>query len=254
MPQFIFILIYSIPFLFGIVIGSFLNVCIYRIPMKESIVLPRSHCMKCGYVLKWYDLIPIFSYIVRKGRCRNCKAKISIQYPIIEGLNGILYLSVFLANGWNYVSAIYCLMSSALIVITLIDWRTFEIPIQLNVFLFVLGILRAILDYKHLKFYIIGFFSVSLFLYLIFLATKGKGIGGGDIKLMAVSGLIIGWKNNILGFFLACIIGSIIHLIRMKISKEDHVLAMGPYLSVGIFISALFGESMIGWYLHVIGV
>ncbi|MEG1992548.1 MAG: prepilin peptidase [Acetivibrio sp.] len=254
MPDLIFIAIYMVPVLFGMVIGSFLNVCIFRIPKKESIVLPRSHCMDCGCELKWYDLVPVFSYIALRGRCRSCKKKISIQYPIIEGLNGMLYLFVFLANGWKDVSILYCLMSSALIVIAVIDWRTFEIPVSLNVFLLILGVIRVLLDYKHVVTYLAGFFSVSLFLYFLFWITKGRGIGGGDIKLMAVSGLLLGWQKNLLGFFLACILGSVIHLYRMKRSGENHVLALGPYLAVGIFISALFGETMIQWYLHAIGI
>ena len=246
------IFIYITIFLFGIVIGSFLNVCIYRIPKKEDIVKINSHCMSCNYNLKWYDLIPLFSYIFLGGRCRKCKTKISIQYPLIEGLNGILYILIVAVNGFTIESLLYCLMFSALVTLSVIDFRTYEIPFGINLFILTLGLIRVATDYHNFLDYLIGFLSVSGFLYLLFLLTKGRGIGGGDIKLMAVSGLLIGWKCNVLALALGCIIGSIIHIIRMRVSKEDHVLALGPYLSVGIMIAALWGHNLIEWYFAVI--
>lgn len=246
------ILLYIIIFIFGIVIGSFLNVCIYRIPKKEDIVKINSHCMSCNYKLKWYDLVPIFSYIFLGGRCRKCKAKLSIQYPLIEGLNGILYVLVVAVNGITIESLLYCLMFSALVTLSVIDFRTYEIPFGINLFILTLGLIRVALDYRNFLNYLIGFISVSGFLYLLFLLTKGRGIGGGDIKLMAVSGLLLGWKCNILALAIGCIVGSVIHVIRMKVSKEDHVLALGPYLSVGIMIAALWGETLLTWYFAAI--
>ena len=116
------IFIYTIVFLYGIVIGSFLNVCIYRLPLKENIAttgshVQSSHCMSCGRKLGWRDMVPVFSYIMLRGRCRQCGAKISIQYPLIEALNGVLYVIVFMANGFTFSSVLYCLMTSALIVL-----------------------------------------------------------------------------------------------------------------------------------------
>lgn len=245
------ILLYIIIFLYGIVIGSFLNVLIYRLPKKENIVTTRSHCMNCGYQLKWYDLVPIFSYLALGGRCRKCKTRISVQYPIIEALNGILYLIVFIRFGMSVDSLLYCLLFSALLTLSVIDFRTYEIPIGINVFILLLGLVRVITDWTNWADYLIGFLAVSVFLYLIYIITHGRGIGGGDVKLMAVCGLVLGWKLILLGFFLGCIIGSICHLIRMKISHADHVLAMGPYLSVGVMIAALWGNQMINWYLSV---
>lgn len=245
------ILLYLIIFLYGIVIGSFLNVLIYRLPKKENIVTTRSHCMNCGYQLKWYDLIPIFSYLALGGRCRKCKTRISVQYPIIEALNGILYLIIFIRFGMSVDSLLYCLLFSALLTLSVIDFRTYEIPVGINVFILLLGLVRVVTDWSNWSDYLIGFLAVSIFLYLIYIVTHGRGIGGGDVKLMAVCGLVLGWKLVVLGFFLGCIIGSICHLIRMKVSDADHVLAMGPYLSVGVMIVALFGNQMIHWYLTV---
>ena len=243
------ILLYIIVFLYGIVIGSFLNVCIYRIPEKQNIVKVRSHCMSCGYQLKWYDLIPLFSYICLGGKCRKCKAKLSVQYPLIEALNGILYVVIFYVNGVSVESLLYCLLTSALITLSIIDLRTYEIPFGINLFILALGLTRVCLDYRHWLDYGIGFLAVSVFLYLLYVLSKGRAIGGGDIKLMAVCGLMLGWKLIILAFLIGCILGSVIHVIRMKVSDADHVLAMGPYLSLGVFIAMLWGEQFLQWYL-----
>ena len=240
-------------FIYGIIIGSFLNVCIYRIPKKENIAISRSHCMNCGYQLKWYDLIPLFSYLFLGGKCRKCHEKISIQYPLIEALNGCLYLLVFTRYGMSVDSLLYCLLFSALLTLSVIDFRTYEIPIGINIFILLLGIIHMIVDYSNWMNYVIGFLAVSVFLYIIYLVTKGRGIGGGDVKLMATCGLLIGWKLIILGFLLGCIIGSICHLIRLKVSNAEQVLAMGPYLSIGVAIAVLWGNQRRYWYFVCLG-
>lgn len=247
MPQTIFL--YIMVFLYGIIIGSFLNVCIYRIPKKENIATTRSHCMSCGYQLKWYDLVPLFSYLVLRGKCRKCGSRISVQYPLVEALNGALYFLVFWRYGLSVDSLLYCLLFSALIVLSVIDFRTYEIPVGINIFILTLGLIRIVTDLSHWLSYGIGLLSVSIPLLLIYLVSKGRGIGGGDVKLMAAAGLLIGWKLNVLGFLLGCILGSIIHVCRMKLSGEGRTLAMGPYLAMGIAISVMWGEQMIAWYL-----
>ena len=244
---------YLIIFIFGITIGSFLNVCIYRIPLHESIVTAPSHCMSCGEKLKWFDMVPVFSWLVLGGKCRNCKSKISVQYPIIEGVNGILYVMICAVNGLEWSSVIYCFMASALLVLSIIDWRTYEIPFGINVFLFVLGIAMTILDRGNLVEHLIGMICVSALLEILYLVTGGGAIGGGDIKLMFSCGLILGWKLILLAFFLGCIIGSVVHIIRMAAKKAGRMLAMGPYLSVGILLAALWGNAWISWYLSLLG-
>ena len=244
---------YIIIFIFGITIGSFLNVCIYRIPLGESIVTAPSHCMTCGRKLKWYDMVPVFSWLVLGGKCRNCKSKISVQYPIIEGVNGILYVMICAVNGLEWSSVIYCFMASALLVLSIIDWRTYEIPFGINVFLFALGVAMTILDRGNLVEHLIGMICVSGLLGILYLLTGGRAIGGGDIKLMFACGLILGWKLILLAFFLGCIIGSVVHIIRMSVKKAGRMLAMGPYLSVGILLAALWGNAWINWYLSLLG-
>lgn len=246
------ILLYSIIFLFGIVIGSFCNVCILRMPKHETVVTERSHCMRCGYPLAWYDMVPVASWLFLRGRCRKCKEPISPQYPIVEAANGFLYVMVFAVRGFTLTSVLYCLLTSALLVLSVIDWRTYEIPIAVNGFVLALGILRVITDYTNWLSYLAGFLCVSMLLLVILLISKGKAIGGGDVKLMAAAGLLLGWKNILLGFLLGCILGSIIHLLRMKLQNAGRTLAMGPYLSLGIWIAALYGDAMIGWYLSML--
>lgn len=245
------IIFYICVFLYGIVIGSFLNVCILRIPLRESIAKSRSHCMNCGYQLKWYDLIPLFSFLLLGGRCRKCKEPISIQYPIIEGLNGFLYVLIFVVKGWNFDAAIYCLLASALLTLSVIDFRTYEIPLGINIFIFALGVVHLVLHILEWQEYAIGFVLVSGLFEIIFRVSKGRAIGGGDVKLMAAAGLLIGWKMAYLAMVLGCVIGSVIHLIRMKVTKEGHMLAMGPYLAVGIFLSVLWGEPLLNWYFSL---
>lgn len=252
------IMLLVVVFLYGIVIGSFLNVCIYRIPAKESIVKVRSHCMNCNYQLKWYDLVPLFSWLSYRGKCRKCGQKISAQYPIIEALNGIMYVIIFVINGYGtieqlLVSILYCLLASALLGLSVIDWRTYEIPFGFNVFISILGYIRLALDYENWSDYVIGFFAVSVFLELIVWISGGRAMGGGDVRLMATCGLLLGWQNIILAFVVGCIAGSIIHIIRMKVSGVEHMLAMGPYLAAGVMIAALWGDKLIQGYLNMIG-
>ena len=254
-------IVYGIVLIFGILIGSFLNVCIYRIPEELDIVIEPSHCMYCNTRLKWYELVPILSYVFLRGRCRTCKSKLSIQYPIIEALNGIIYVLVFYFYGWDsmysiLLSVVYCFTISALIVLSLIDIRTKNIPAGINVFILVMGLAATMTKYfegdKNTDIvlnHVIGFFAISLFLLLLFYATKGRAIGGGDVKLMAAAGLLLGWELVILAFLIGCVLAAIIHPLRMRIQNVGRALAFGPYLSVGIAITIFFGTSMIEWYI-----
>ncbi len=246
-------------FLYGIVIGSFLNVVIFRIPIKENITLTRSHCMTCGYTIAWYDLVPVFSWLFLKGKCRHCGSKISIQYPIIEAANGIIYLIIYLLNDFNnnpVETILYCACASALLALSVIDWRTQEIPFGINIFIFILGLIRLLTDLGNWSEYVIGFCAVSGFLCLLILfghfVLKKEVMGFGDVKLMAATGLLLGWKLIIPAFFIGCILGSVIHLTIMAVKKgTDHVLAFGPYLSMGVFIIMLWGEQLVSWYLKM---
>lgn len=249
MPISIYILTYLTIFAFGIVVGSFLNVCIYRIPKHETVVTTPSHCMSCGYHLRWYDLVPIFSWLGLRGRCRKCGEKISVQYPIIEAANGALWVLTFVFCGFHIETAFDCLAISALLVLSLIDARTFEIPFSCNVFIGILGIAATIADREHWVSHIAGFVGVAALLLLVYALTRGRGIGGGDIKLMAATGLLLGFGCNLVGFMLGCLYASIIHIARMKLSGAKSMLAMGPYLAAGTITAMWFGKAAVNWYL-----
>lgn len=246
--------IYIIIFMLGAAVGSFLNVCIFRIPAHENIVSKRSRCMQCGNVLKWYELIPLLSFCMQRGKCRHCRCRLSFQYPFIELANGILFVWITAVKGFHLTSLLYCLCASVLIVISVIDIRTMEIPFGLNLCIFFLGIVMLLSDLEHWHEYFIGFFAVSGFFFLLRLLTRGRGMGGGDIKLMAAAGLLLGWKNIVLAMVIGCITGSCIHLFLMKAVKKDRVLAFGPYLSWGIAAVMLYGDRILNWYLELLGI
>lgn len=236
-------------FVLGLLIGSFLNVCIYRIPKGENIAISRSHCMKCGHVLKWYELIPLFSWLIQGGKCRSCKDKISVQYPIIEASNALVWMTILFVWGLRWETILYCACASVMIVISVIDERTKEINLGLNLFIGVLGIARLVIDYKNWYYYVIGMFVVSVPFLLIVIISKERAMGLGDVYLMAAAGLLLGWKHVLLATVIGCALGSVIHIIRMKVSKKGNELAFGPYLCLGIYLTILFGEPILRWYL-----
>lgn len=149
----------------------------------------------------------------------------------------------------NVEFVLYCLLFPALLILSVIDFRTYEIPSGINLYILALGVIRLCTDLSSWTQYVAGLGAVSLFLAILYYATKGRAIGGGDVKLMAACGLLIGWKLIIMAFLVGCILGAVIHVIRMKISGVDHVLAMGPYLSAGVVIAVLWGERILQWYL-----
>ena len=239
-------------FLYGIVIGSFLNVCIYRLPAGESVAKERSHCQSCGYTLSWYDLIPLFSYIFLCGRCRKCGEHISIQYPLIEALNGVLYVLIFYLYGWSIDSVIYCLTVSALIVLSVIDFRTQEIFLANNGFILALGLVHLGFHLGDWVTLVIGLFAVSIPLALIVFITHEGAMGWGDVFLMGAAGLLIGWKSILFALVAGCIVGSVIHIIRMRFFGAERKLAMGPYLSIGILLSITVCRGFVDWYFGML--
>lgn len=248
-------ILYIVVFLYGIVIGSFLNVCIYRIPKGENLVSVGSHCMECGHRLKWYDLVPLFSWLFLKGKCRYCGAAISSQYPIVEGLNGLLYVLVFWVNGLNPDSVLYCIMVSALFVISVIDYRTMLIPTGADIVILVVGIVHLVLHLEQWYYYVIGFFFASLFLLLcafLFRGVTGKsGLGLGDVELMACAGLCIGWGHGLFAIIIGSVLGVVVQGIKILITKENGKFPFGPYLSIGVLIATLWGSQIYDWYLNM---
>jgi leader peptidase (prepilin peptidase)/N-methyltransferase len=251
---FVFWLGFLITLIYGLCIGSFLNVLIYRIPLNQSISKQSSHCFSCGSKIKWYDNIPLISYIILGGKCRNCKSRISIQYPVVEFLNAFLWELLYLKYQWSLVTLILFALVSSLLTLSVIDEKTYEIPVCFNYFILGIGVLYTVIDYQNWISHIVGAVCISLFLFALWWFTNGKGLGFGDVKLMFTCGLVVGWKCIIVGFLVGCIISIIIHPIRMKISKKTNKLAFGPYLSLGVYISLFIGVEFINWYLSLIGI
>lgn len=233
--------------IYGLCIGSFLNVVILRLPIYESLSKRESHCFKCGKSIKWYDNIPVFSYIVLGGKCRNCGNKISIQYPLIEITNTFIWVLIYLRYKISIDTVIYVSLASALLALSVIDERTFEIPIQINYFIGVLGLIATAIGYKQWYNHIIGMLVVSVFLLVIWFVTDGLGFG--DVKLMFFAGLVVGWKIIIVGFLTGCLVAIPVHVLRMKISNKAHKLAFGPYLSFGIYTALFIGEQVADIYI-----
>lgn len=252
--------IYLFVFLFGAAVGSFLNVCIYRLPKEESLIKRNSHCMTCGEEIKRRDLIPIVSWCLLKGKCRACGAKISPRYTVVEALNALVWLFVaykvnVLMHPLNFV--LTALVFSALIVVFFMDWDTQLISTYVCIFIGVIAVIYYIFNHDandlSLVSRIIGFFVVSVPLLIIELASKGKAMGRGDVYLMAAGGLFLGWKNTLMALAIALITGSIAGLIiKHKTSKS--AFAFGPWLSLGIAAAALYGDTLVDWYVAFTGI
>ena len=246
--------VYVFTFLFGLCVGSFLNVCIYRIPENQSFVVVPSHCMTCNKKLHWYELIPLFSWLFLRGKCLGCKSKISAQYPLIESANAVLWLIVLWAKGFSPDMFLYDALVSALLVIAIIDYRTKEIPNGIVAFCLAVSVLHAVVDsfaYSDTWLdHILGGVVLGLIFFLVLFISEGRALGGGDVKLMFAVGFFLGLKCGVLSIFIACLLGSVIHLALMKIKHLGRELAFGPYLAAGYAISALWGQQILNWYFE----
>ncbi len=250
-------------FMFGLIIGSFLNVCIYRLPREMSIIRPPSACPQCKNQVKPWDNIPLISYIMLKGKCRYCGERISIRYPMVELLNGIFYLLIFYSFGLGWHLLPLCAFVSAMIVITFIDLEFQIIPDVITLPGIAVGVISSSLLLPDPLFNInqsgilAGFLnSLSGLLlggglfFLIALLSRG-GMGGGDIKMMAMVGAFIGWKGVLLVTFIGSLTGSIVGIFLMLLKGKDRKtkVPFGPFLALGSVITLFFGGKIISWYL-----
>jgi leader peptidase (prepilin peptidase)/N-methyltransferase len=249
-----------ISFVFGAVVGSFLNVCICRMPKDESVVTPPSHCPRCDYRIRWYDNIPLFSYLLLRGKCRGCGTHISLQYPLVELLNGLLTLALFLKFGPTLTFLALFLFCSALVVITFIDLEHQIIPDEISLSGIVIGfVVSFILPWQtwlnSLLGILLGGGSLLLVAYSYQWLTGKEGMGGGDIKLLAMMGAFLGWKSVLFIVFASSLIGSVVGITIMLVQKKDSKLAIpfGPYLAFGAVLYIFFGRQLIHWYLNLGG-
>lgn len=245
-----------IAFVTGSVVGSFLNVCIWRMPREESVVFPSSHCPNCSYHIRWYDNVPLLSYMLLKGKCRGCGMRISIQYPLVELLNGLLTLALFLKFGVSLSFLVLVLFSSALVVITFIDLEHQIIPDEISLSGIVIGFLTSFFIpgftwTNSLSGILLGGGSLLFVAYAYQWLTKKDGMGGGDIKLLAMMGAFLGWKSIPFIIFISSLLGSVIGITIMLIQKKDSKFAIpfGPYLAFGALLYVFYGRRIITWYL-----
>jgi leader peptidase (prepilin peptidase)/N-methyltransferase len=246
--------------IFGALIGSFLNVCIIRLPKGESIIIPGSHCPQCNHPIKFYDNIPLISYLLLGGKCRYCKRSISAQYPLIEGTTAISSLLLFLKYGLSLSYFFYFSFVAALIIITVIDLYHQIIPDVISIPGIGVGLLGALII-PHITFFnsLLGIllgggslFVVATFYQWLF---KREGMGGGDVKLLAMIGAFLGWDAVILTILLSSLIGSITGIIIMVLKGKDfkYAIPFGPFLSLGAVIALFYKNEIISWYLQFRG-
>lgn len=246
-------------FIYGLLIGSFLNVCIYRIPRSESIAWPGSHCPKCNHKLRWYDNIPLLSYLILKGKCRYCNESISKQYPIVEFLNAIIYIIMYFNFGYSIDFIFYSLLFSILILITFIDLKEMIIPDLLVIVILILSVL-----YKGINYFLYSispnilsslggmFLAGGLFLAIVILSRGG--MGGGDVTLIAALGFVLGVKYILFNILLSFILGAIISvfLLATKFKTRKDPIPFGPFIVLAFFITVLWGQVIINWYFNLL--
>jgi len=250
-------MVYLLVVIFGLIIGSFLNVCIYRTPRNESLVYPGSRCTSCKKSIPWYDNIPLLSYLILKGRCRVCHEKISFRYFAVELMSALCFLTLFMNFRLNYIFWIYSLLTAGLIVVTFIDLEFQIIPDRISLVGIFIGIIFSIIFpglqgvftwQKALLNSIIGVLTGGGLIYLTGvlgqLAFKKESMGGGDVKLIAMIGAFLGWKMAILIFFLAPFFGTPIG-IYVKLVKKEDIIPYGPYISLASFVAMVLGSKIL---------
>ncbi|HEY5649239.1 MAG TPA: prepilin peptidase, partial [Nitrospiria bacterium] len=239
-------------FLFGLLIGSFLNVCIHRLPIKEPVAVSRSRCPSCHHPIRWWDNIPLFSFLILRGRCRDCGVRISWRYPLVELANGLAYFFLVWRFGLAPQVLVYGVFVSALLVVTFIDLDHKIIPDRITLPGMIIGLLASAFLLPT------GFFNGLLglllgggLLYGVAVLSRG-GMGGGDIKLIAMIGAFLGWKATLLTILLGALTGSVVGMFLMIFRGKDRKFPVpfGPFLSLGALTALFWGSAIWSWYMQ----
>jgi len=264
-----------IVFIFGSLVGSFLNVCIHRMPKGESIVWPRSHCPKCQKRIPGYDNIPFISFLLLGGKCRFCHEKISLRYPLVELTTALLMVALFQKFGLHYEFFLSMVMLWCLIIATFVDIRHRIIPDEVSVGGLIIGFIMVSVTgftLSPLRFtffpmarsalgiiagggiiYLTGvLFDLVYFKLLKRPAINGEteSMGGGDVKLLAMIGAFMGWPMAVLTFFLAPFLGIVIGIVNL-VTKKDHTIPYGPFLSMAALLSLFWGDKILLFFLPI---
>ncbi len=244
---------YLLVFVFGLVIGSFLNVVICRLKTKETIFFNRSYCPECKAVLRWYDLIPILSFLIQRGKCRYCEKKISWQYPLVEISTACLFLLIFNFQFSIFNLIYYLIIVSLLIVIFTYDLKHYLIPDRIVFPGMIITLLYQVLSNDFYRPVLAGLATSGFFLLLV-LITKGKGMGLGDVKLVGLMGLILSWPNVLIALFLSFFSGAVIGLLLIVFSKKGlkSQIPFGPFLSGATVLTMFYSQFLIDWCYRVL--
>lgn len=247
-------------YIFGIgaLVGSFLNVLIYRLPKNRNFVTGRSHCPACDALIAWYDNIPILSFVILQGKCRHCRGAISIRYPLVELISAAFFLLAFQLYGLSIQTAIVSLFFCLLFVVTVIDFQHYIIPDAITIPGMILGLAAAFVNpavrpLDSLLGLVAGGASLFLLAMLGDFLFKKESLGGGDIKLAAMLGAFLGWKSIVLVFFGAAVLGLVYALVCMFFSRrmrESRVIPFGPFLSAAALIALFYGNYLINLYVE----
>lgn len=236
-------------FLFGLAIGSFANVCIYRLPKKESVVFPASHCTACSAPVRPLDNIPVISYLILGGKCRDCKNSISAIYPAIEVITALLLLAGFFKFGPTFDFLVYLIVAPTLVIITVIDIQHQIIPDVITLPGIVLGLAAGSYSIGIFNSFL-GFLLGGGLFYLLAILSNG-GMGGGDIKYIAAAGALVGWQKILLIIFIGAFLGSFVGLFQIAIQKKTRksLIPFGPFLAVATLITLFYGNLLIKLYI-----
>jgi leader peptidase (prepilin peptidase)/N-methyltransferase len=245
-------MIYYCLFVYGIILGSFFNVVGLRIPLKQSIITPRSSCPICGHQLKPYELIPIISFLLQKGKCRGCQSRISPIYPIFELLTGLLFMTAPLVIGWSGELVVALTLISMFMIIIVSDINYMLIPDKILIWFAGIFLLeRIIWPLNPWWDSLLGAVTGFVLLLVIAVVSKG-GMGGGDVKLYALLGLVLGFKLVLLSFFLSTLFGAVIGGLALlfKIVKRRQPIPFGPFIAAGTLTAYYWGSELINLYIH----
>jgi len=242
--------------LMGLLIGSFLNVVIYRFPRGESVILPASHCPYCGHQIKPWENIPVLSYLFLRGRCSSCETKISLRYPLVELLTGIVFYASYVKYGLSWDLLVFSLFGALLITIAFIDIDHLIIPDSMVLIGLIPGLYLWFTRGGDLLIpQLIGFLGLGVAFFLIrlvgTLVFKKEAMGWGDVKFAAMAGWVQGWDISIVSMFLAFLSATLLFtiLIPVGVIKRQQQVPFGPFLCLGIWLGLMWGKEIIDWYL-----
>lgn len=245
-------------FILGAVFGSFANVVILRLPKSENIAFPASHCYNCKAPVKIYDNIPILSWLLLRGKCRACKANFSFRYCLVEIITGLLFAGAFVKLGWSWLLLEVLILFLGLVIVSFIDLDHFIIPDKISLPGIAIGLLGGLLNpERSFTDALLGMFLGGGFLwavaYVYFLLKKEEGMGGGDIKLLAWIGAILGWMSVPFIILSSSILGSLVGVFMIVRHKGNMktVIPFGPYIALGAVMYVLFGKEIGKWYISL---